>query len=154
MCTPIIIQYRLLENLLAELPPDSQVSINVLQESQTTTSHALVRKALKISVAVRTMVSGIQILAWHYPGDDFSFYTGTRNGSAPEQGRYERAWQQAETLKDDLVAAITGVAVYTGVAVRTDGVIELPVRSLLSGTTNLVHLQPAENAAPVLAEVD
>lgn len=153
MCTPIIIQYRLLENLLAELPPDSQVSINVLQESQTTTSHSLVRKALKISVVVRAVVSGNQILAWHYPVDEFSFYTGTGNDSSPEQGRYERAWQQAETLKDDLGAAITGVAVYTGVAVRTDGVIELPVRTLLSGTTNLIPLQPVSRTAQVLVEV-
>ena len=151
MCTPIVIQYRLLENLLAALPTSSQVSITVLQESQTTTSPALVRKALKISVDVRAVASGNRILSWHCPVDEFSFYTGT--GSSPEQGRYERAWQRAETIKDDLAEAITGVAVYTDVAVRTDGVIELPVSTLLPGTTNLVHLQPVGPAAPVLAEV-
>ena len=145
MCTPIVIQYRLLENLLAALPTSSQVSITVLQESQTTTSPALVRKALKISVDVRAVASGNRILSWHCPVDEFSFYTGT--GSSPEQGRYERAWQRAETIKDDLAKAITGVTV------RTDGVIELPVSTLLPGTTNLVHLQPVGRAAPVLAEV-
>lgn len=147
MCTPIVIQYRLLENLLAALPTDSQVSITVLQESQTTTSPALVRKALKISVDVRAVASGNRILSWHYPVDEFSFYTGTGNGSSPEQGRYERAWQRAEAIKDDLAEAITGVTV------RTDGVIELLVSTLLPGTTNLVHLQPVGRAAPVLAEV-
>lgn len=147
MCTPIVIQYRLLENLLVALPPDSQVFLAVLQESQTTTSQSLVRKALKISVTVRALVSGNQILSWHYPIDDFSFYAGMGNGSSPEEGRYERAWQQAESLKDDLAAAITDVVVYT------DGVIELPVRTLLSGTTDLVHLQPVDSVMPILVEV-
>jgi len=147
MCTPIVIQYRFLENLLAALPTSSQISITVLQESQTTTSQSLVRKALKISVAVRAVVSGNQIFAWHYPVDEFSFYAGMGNGSSPEQGRYERAWQRAESIKEALVEAITGVTV------RTDGVIELPVRTLLAGTTDLVPLQPVGSAAPVLAEV-
>ena len=147
MCTPIVIQYRLLENLLVALPPDSQVFLAVLQESQTTTSQSLVRKALKISVTVRALASGNQILAWHYPIDDFSCYAGMGNGSSPEEGRYERAWQQAETLKDDLAAAITDVVVYT------DDVIELPVRTLLSGTTDLVHLQPVDSVMPILVKV-
>jgi len=58
------------------------------------------------------------------------------------------AWQRAESIKEALVEAITGVTV------RTDGVIELPVRTLLPGTTDLVPLQPVGSAAPVLAEVD
>ncbi len=141
MCTPIVIQFRLLENLLAALPSGSQVHIPVLQESQTTTSHTLVRKALKISVDVRAVVQGNQILSWHYPVDEFSFYAGAGNGSSPEQGRYEPAWQQAETLKEALVVKITGVIV------QTDGIVELPVRTLIPGTTNLVQLNPATGAA-------
>jgi hypothetical protein len=137
MCTPIVVQFRLLENLLAALASGSPVHIHVLQESQTTTSNTLVRKALKISVDVQAVVPGNKILSWHYPVDEFSFYTGAGNGRSPEQERYEQAWEQAETLKEALVVKITGLIV------QTDGIIELPVRALISGTTTLVQLNPA-----------
>lgn len=137
MCTPIVVQFRLLENLLAALASGSQVHIHVLQESQITTSNTLVRKTLKISVDVRSVVQGNKILSWHYPVDEFSFYTGAENGRSPEQERYNQAWEQAEALKEALVVKITGLIV------QTDGIIELPVRTLIPGTTTLVQLNPA-----------
>ena len=141
MCTPIVVQFRLLENLLAALASGSTVHIHVLQESQVATSNTLVRKALKISVDVRAVVPGNKILSWHYPVDEFSFYTGAGNGRSPEQERYNQAWQQAETLKEALVVKITGLIV------QTDGIVELPVRALIPGTTNLVQLNSARGVA-------
>jgi hypothetical protein len=138
---PIVVQFHLLENLLAALAADSQVHIHVLQESQVATSNTLVRKELKISVDVRAVVQGNKILSWHYPVDEFSFYTGTGNGRSPEQERYNQAWEQAETLKEALVVKISGLIV------QTDGIVELPVRTLIPGTTNLVQLNPASGAA-------
>jgi hypothetical protein len=142
MCTPIVVQFRLLENLLAALAPGSPVHINVLQESQTTTSNTLVRKTLKISVDVRTVMQGNKILSWHYLVDEFSFYVGHGNERSPEQERYNQAWQRAETLKEALVVKITGLIV------QTDGIVELPVRALIPGITNLVQLNSASSAVP------
>lgn len=142
MCVPIVVQFRLLENLLAALADGSQVHIHVLQESQTATSNTLVRKALKISVNVRAVVPGNKILSWHYPVDEFSLYTGAGNGRSPEQARYNQAWEQAEALKEALVVKITGLLV------QTDGIIELPVRTLIPGTTTLVQLNSASSDAP------
>jgi hypothetical protein len=100
-----------------------------------------VRKTLKVNVDVRAVVQGNKIFSWHYPVDEFSFYTGAGNGRFPEQERYEQAWEQAETLKEVLVAKITGLIV------QTDGIVELPVRTLIPGTTNLVPLNFAGSAA-------
>ncbi len=141
MCMPIVVQFRLLENLLAALASGSQVHIHVLQESQVATSNTLVRKELKISVDVRAVVQGNKILSWHYPVDEFSFYAGAGNGRSPEQERYNQAWEQAEALKEALVLKISGLIV------QTDGIVELPVRALIPGTTNLVQLNSAGGVA-------
>ena len=146
-----IIQFVQLENLLAEAAGADALRVHVEERVDVKHSAALTRKVISIGLCVRAIAPARQILSWHYQVDTFSFYMQGRaegghfpNGRSSEQERYETAWQQAESMKDELVTVLRDDE-YT---VHTDGIITLnasksEIFPLLRGITTLVSL-PAD----------
>ena len=145
--SPLVLQYVHLENLLAEAHGADALRVHVLEQTETTTSNVLTWREISIGVCVRAIVNDRRLLSWYCPIDKFGFYAPEHPGQsqaangqrAPEQQRYDAAWEEATRLQESLVARLR----QEEQTVTTDGVVALQVASFLPGTTRLVPLPTA-----------
>jgi hypothetical protein len=131
------IQFTQLEHLLKEVSPGEMLRVHVLEQSKTTSSHGLTHKEISIGLCVRTITAAGDLLAWYCQLERFGFYVPQiADSRSPEQQRYEAAWEQAKAMQTALITLLQG----PGRAVTPYGIIEMPVQSLVRGTTGLVAM--------------
>jgi hypothetical protein len=135
---PIILQFKRLENLTAEVNGrDIPLRVLVLEQTRTESSHMLARSEVTLGLAVRAVNDQSRVLSWFGLVDRFVAYTPEPpTAESPARSRYEKAWQQAGALREALADQLRR----QGFAVYADGLIEIGVTNLLEGETRLINL--------------
>jgi hypothetical protein len=138
MMQPIILQFKRLENLTAEVNGrDIPLRLLVLEQTRTESSHMLVRSEVTLGLAVRAVNAESRVLSWFGLVDRFVAYTPEAPAAeSPARLRYEKAWQQAGALREALAEQLRR----KGFAIYADGLIEIGVANLLEGETSLINL--------------
>lgn len=133
--TMIVLQYLMLENLLAEAERMKGLRVHVLEQSQSRSSPMLTWREITIGLGVRGFASEERLLSWYGQVGQVAGQPGY-GATTPEQEQYRAIWQTARALQTELVTWLR----QEQYAVYTDGLIELPLTHFLRGNTRLIWL--------------
>ncbi len=121
---PHVIQFGRLEEFVAELSSSNLVRVVILDSSKSISSQIPDFRRVSTGVHMRTITESGHILACYLPVATTELFNGRREGD-PTWAQYDKTRQQAEVLKDRIVAYLQEVATKKDFAVSTAGVIDL-----------------------------
>ena len=120
-----VIQFGQLEELLTEpFAPDQVVRVVNLETSESLAREIPGWRLVHIGVHVRTIDKSGHILACHLPVAELELFNGRREHD-PTWQIYDAAWEDADALKERIVAFLQTASEEKSFAVHTAGVIDL-----------------------------
>lgn len=123
--TTKVIQLAQLEELVEEdLHEGNLVRVVVLDSTESVSSEIPALRTAGVGVHVRAINDAGHILACYLPVASIQLFNGRREGD-PTWQAYDRAWEQAEALKERVIVYLQAIAAEKGFTVRAAGVIDI-----------------------------
>jgi hypothetical protein len=116
----VVIQFARLEELVAEEPPNP-IRVTALDVTESTSSQIPGLRLAGIGVHARTISDEGHILVCYLPVASVEVYEAVPRSSDPTRQKYEASWEQAQALKERVMAYLTK----KGCTVSGAGVIHL-----------------------------
>jgi hypothetical protein len=118
-----VIQFARLEEFITEELPNT-VRVTALDVTESTSSQIPGLRLAGIGVHVRTINAEGHILACYLPVASVQIYEAVPRDSDPTRKEYDAAWEQAEALKERVMACLQekGFAVSGAGVIHLDGV--------------------------------